>query len=378
MALTYDVIVLGAGGMGSAAAYHAARRGARVLALERFDIPHAFGSSHGLSRIIRFAYWEHPSYVPLVRRAQTLWRDLEQRAGEELLVQTGSIDAAAPGTRPMVGVLDACREFRMAHEVLDGAALRARFPGYRLPDAMTAVFQPEGGILRPERCIAAHVAAARDCGAHIHANERVTRWDARSDRVAVQTDRGTYHARRLVITAGPWLGDVAPSLRPRVAVERQVVAWLKPSRPELFAPERFPVFYLHGDDGSYYGFADLDGRGFKIGKYHHRRELVHPDAVNRHCSAEDLAVLLDATRRYFPDAEGAVADTSTCLFTNTPDEHFLLDVLPDAPAVSIAGGCSGHGFKFCSVVGEILADLALDGGTRHDISLFALRRFDQE
>ncbi len=370
----YDIIVVGVGGMGSAAVFHAAHRGARVLGLEQFEIPHDKGSSHGLTRIIRLAYWEDPAYVPLLRRAYELWRDLEQRSREPLLVITGSVDAGPRDGQPIRGALEACRRFDLAHETLDSSALHLKFPGYRLPDSLVAVYQPDGGFLFSERCITAHVNAARNLGAIVHTGERVERWEAVSDGVVIQTDRSTYMTGRLIVTAGPWAGKAVGPLAPLLNVERQVVLWVTPRRAEHFLPEKFPVFYLHADEGSFYGLPALPDHGFKIGRYHHLQQIVDPDAVDRVCRAEDEAVLRQAIRRYFPDADGATVAMKTCLFTNTADEHFIIDVLPGQPRVSVAAGFSGHGYKFCSVVGEILADLALDGSTRHDISLFALSK----
>jgi sarcosine oxidase len=374
---SYDVIVVGVGGMGSAAVFHAARRGARVLGLERFDIPHERGSSHGLTRIIRLAYWEDPAYVPLLRRAYELWRELERIAGASLLVTTGSIDAGAPDGRPIRGALEACARFDLRHDVLDSAALHRRHPGYRLPPNLVAVFQPDGGYLLSERCIAAHVNAATERGASVHAQEQVIDWEHRADRIVVRTNRSTYDAQRLIVTAGPWAGTLVGAMRRYLTVERQVVLWLKPHVPEYFTPDRFPVFYLHGDEGSFYGLPVFGDRGFKIGKYHHRREIVDPDALPRVADREDERVLRQAVARYFPDADGPTLSLQPCLFTNTADEHFVIDTAPGEPGVVVAAGFSGHGYKFCSVVGEILADLALDGATRHDISLFAVGRLTE-
>ena len=370
----YDVIVVGSGGMGSAAAYHLAMRGAKVLALEQFDIPHDLGSSHGLSRIIRLAYWEHPDYVPLVRRAYDLWRELETAANESLLVVTGSIDAGPPGSANVTGARAACATFDLRYDELDSAALSARFPGYQLPADAVAIYQPDGGFLRPEACITAHVALARRRGADIRERERVLGWHAGDGSVRVRTATGEHTASRLVVTAGAWTGALLQQVAPALAPERQVMLWTAPLQPALFQVGAFPVFYMNVAEGPFYGFPSHDDRGFKIGKYHHRHERVDPDAMDRACHAEDEAVLRDAVRRYFPEANGPTLAMKTCLFTNTPDEHFVIDRLPHAPNVALAAGFSGHGFKFCSVVGEILADLALDGGTRHDLSLFALRR----
>jgi sarcosine oxidase len=371
--VTLDAIVLGVGGMGSAAVYHLARRGLRVLGIEQFGIPHDRGSSHGESRIIRLAYWEHPVYVPLVGRAYDLWRDLERVAGEPLLIETGSIDAGPAESRMVAGALAACRTNRLEHERLDSVALSRRFPGYRLPAHHVAVFQPNGGILHPERCIVAHVNAARVLGASIHTQEQVIEWMPTDGGARVITDRRRYESAHLVITAGPWLPAVVPALAPQLQVERQVVLWTQPLRPDLFTRDRFPVFYVDTPHGPFYGFPADPVHGFKIGKYHHRRQPADPDSLDRACSAEDEATLREGVAHYFPDANGRTLATSACLFTNTRDEHFVIDRLPGHSQVLIAGGFSGHGFKFCSVVGEMLADLVLDRSRRR-LDLFALDR----
>lgn len=370
----YDVIVAGVGGMGSAAAYHAAARGARVLGLEQFDIPNDRGSSHGLSRIIRLAYWEHADYVPLVRRAYDLWLELETAARERLLVVTGSIDAGPAAGANVTGARAACQRFSLPYDELESAALTARFPGYRLPADALAIYQPDGGLLHPERCITAHVDLARRHGADVRDREQVLGWDDVDGGVRVRTTRETYEGARLILTAGPWTAPLVRHTASLLSPERQVMLWTQPVRPEWFQAGAFPVFYINVGEGPFYGFPIHDGHGFKIGKYHHRREVVDPDTMDRVCSPEDEAVLRDGIRRYFPDADGPTLAMKTCLFTNTPDEHFVIDRLESSPRVSIAAGFSGHGFKFCSVVGEILADLALDGGTRHDIALFSLAR----
>ena len=376
-ARSFDAVVIGVGGMGSAALYHLARRGQRVLGLERFDIPHDLGSSHGLTRIIRLAYYEHPSYVPLLRRAYTLWRELEALAGEPLLHLTGSIDAGPPGGPVFEGSRRSCLLHALPHEVLTAADLARRYPGYALPADTLAVLQPEGGYLRPERCVVAHVQGALDLGAEVHGRERVLGWDGGGAAGAfrVRSDRGAYAARRLVVTAGPWAAALVPALDGLAVPERQVVAWFQPHRPELFAPARFPVFNLAVPEGRYYGFPVSQVPGFKVGRYHHLEETVDPDAVDRTGSLRDEAVLRAFAERYFPAGAGPTLALRTCLFTNSPDEHFLIDRHPDAPEVVVAAGFSGHGFKFCSVVGEILADLTVDGQTRHDVDLFRLARF---
>jgi sarcosine oxidase len=377
--MRYDAIVAGVGGMGSATLFELARRGLKVLGLEQFDIPHALGSSHGHSRIIRLAYAEHPGYVPLLRRAYALWRELERASGERLLLITGGIDAGAEGSATVRGSLASCALHNLPHEQLDAAAIARRYPGYRLPEDMVGVYQPDAGMLDPERCVVAHAAAARALGAEVRTGERVTHWHAEDGGVRVETNQGVYRSRKLVITAGPWARSLVPSLNELAVPERQVVLWTEPLVPAHFSASAFPVFNMAAPEGRYYGYPAHDGHGFKIGKYHHRSERVDdPDHMDRESHAEDEAVLRAGVRRYFPDADGPTLALQTCLFTNSPDEHFILDVLPGASDVAVAAGFSGHGFKFCSVVGEIMADLALDGATRHDVSMFRLDRFQRQ
>lgn len=371
----FDAIVLGVGGMGSAAAFHLARRGKRVLGLERFDIPHAMGSSHGLTRIIRLAYFEHPSYVPLLRRAYELWRDLQTLAGEQLLFITGGIDAGPPGGRCFEGSRHSCELHGLPHELLDAASVNRRFPGYHLAAEMMAVFQPEAGFLLSERCIVAHVVAAQANGAEIQAREKALAWEPRDGGVRVETDRGSYQADRLVIAAGSWAASFVPELAGLAVPERQVVAWLQPTEPALFSPERFPVFVLETSEGIYYGLPVFSVPGVKLGRFHHFGEIAEADLIDRECHPRDEALLRDFAAHYFPAAAGPTMALKACMFTNSPDEHFILDLHPDYPQVAIAAGFSGHGYKFCSVVGEIMADLAIDGETRHDIDLFRLARF---
>jgi len=371
----YDAIVIGIGGMGSAAVYHLARRGKRVLGLEQFDIPHDLGSSHGITRIIRLAYYEHPSYLPLLRRAYELWRDLQAAAGEQLLFLTGSIDAGPPDSQVFDGSRTSCERYGLAHEVLSSAELTRRFPAYRLPQATMAVFQPDGGFLTPERCIVAHIVLAQAAGAEIHAREPVQAWEATSNGVRVRTERGIYEADKLVLSAGAWMAKLAAPLASVAVPERQVLAWFQPTRLDLFKPERFPVFNLLVEEGRYYGLPIHGVPGFKLGRYRHLDETVDPDQVDRACYPRDEAVLRGFAERYFPEGAGPTMGLRACMFTNTPDGHFILDLHPNHPQVCIASPCSGHGFKFCSVVGEVMADLAEHGATRHDIGMFRLARF---
>jgi len=371
----YDVIVIGVGGVGSAATYYLARRGKRVLGLERFDIPHTMGSSHGHTRIIRLAYYEHPSYVHLLRRSYELWRDIQKRSKEQLLHITGSIDAGPENSWVFQGSWQSCKIHDLPHEVLDGTELRQRFPGYRFPREIMSVLQPEGGFLKPERCIVSYVMGALASGAEIHGREQVLDWQPYAGGVRVRTDRGTYEADRLVITAGAWASTQLPILQHLAIPERQALAWLQPYNPDLFLPENFPVFNVLVEEGRYYGFPIYSVPGFKFGRYHHLQENVDPDTIDREPNAADDAILRQFAERYFPEGAGHTMSMAICMFTNTPDSHFLMDEHPEYPQVVFASPCSGHGFKFVSVLGEIMADLADRGETRHDIDLFRLKRF---
>jgi sarcosine oxidase len=368
----FDAIVVGVGGMGSAVLYHLARRGRSALGLERFDVPNELGSSHGITRIIRLAYYEHPSYVPLLRRSYELWRELETAAGEQLLHITGSLDAGPPGSFVFEGSRCSCEEHGLEHEVMGAAEVARRFPAYRLPAETLALFQPEGGFLLPERCIVAHVELAQAFGAVVQARERVLGWEPTEDGVSVTSDRGVYEAERLVLTAGAWLGGLAGL---PVVAERQVLAWLQPLQPRLFAPECFPVFNLMVEEGRYYGFPVFGIPGFKFGRYHHLEERGDPDVLDREPRRGDEAVLRAFASRYFPDGAGPTLTLKACLFENTPDEHFLLGLHPEHDQVVVAGGGSGHGFKFASVIGEIAAELAVGEAPRLDIGLLRPQRF---
>jgi sarcosine oxidase len=372
--VTYDVAVVGLGAMGSAAAAHLAARGLRVLGLERFQLGHDRGSSHGLTRIIRLAYFEGPAYVPLLRRAFELWRELERGAGERLLHVTGALDVGRDGSRVFEGSLRSCREHALRHELLDAATLARRFPGWRpAPDAR-AVFQPDGGFLLPERCIAAYAASAAAAGADLRCGERLLEWRAGGGRVRLRTDRGRYEAGQLVLAAGAWMGELVPALAPLLAPERQVLGWFAVADPSRFAPERFPVFVMDADEGQFYGFPEFGVTGLKIGKYHHLDEPADPDELDRTCRPRDEAALRAAVARYFPAADRELLRHAACLFTNTADEHFVIDRAPGAPEVLLVSPCSGHGFKFASVVGEIVADLVESDATRHEIGIFRLGR----
>jgi sarcosine oxidase len=375
--MEYEVIVAGVGGMGSATVAELASRGVKVLGLDRASIPNESGSSHGVTRIIRLAYMEDPRYVPLLRRAYVRWRELEARLGERVLVICGGVDAGPPDGPTVAGSLESCRVHDLEHEILEARDLTSRFPGFRVPADFMAVYQPDGGFVLSERAIAGFAGLALADGADLRGHEPLIRWEPEGSGVVVTSTRGRYRARRLVLCAGAWVGSLVPSLAGLAVPERQVLRWSRTLRPERYAVGSFPVFILDAPEGRFYGFPEFGIPGFKLGLYHHRGQIADPDTMERSAfEPEDEAVLQAGTRRYFPDADGPTLSLKTCLFTNTPDEHFIIDRLPETPAVVVVSPCSGHGFKFSSVIGEIAADLALEGGTDHDIAMFAIDRFE--
>jgi len=372
----YDAVVLGLGGMGSAAAYHLARRGGRVLGLDRHPPAHDQGASHGRSRIIREAYWEHPSYVPLVRRAYELWADLEGASGRSLLLTTGGINIGGADGALIRGALESARVHHLAHEVLDGAAIRHRFPVFAPSDDMVGVYEPRAGVLFPEDCVRAHLEQAARAGAELHHEEPVLAWSASPGGVEVETPRGRYQADRLVIAAGPWAPQVLADLNLPLVIERQVIAWFRPAaQAEAFEPARCPVYIWQTNSRFYYGFPQLGGGGVKIAE-HASGNPTTADTIRREITPDEIEKLRRGfVAPYMPAANGEVMATGTCMYAMTPDGHFVLDHHPRYPNVVIACGFSGHGFKFAPVVGEILAELALEQTTGHEISLFGAGRF---
>ena len=372
---TYDVIVVGLGGMGSSCAFQLARRGLRVLGLDRFSPGHVLGSSHGINRIIRKPYYENSLYVPLVLRAYELLRDLEKLSGTKILHVTGGIDAGPSDSRTFLGAAEACRIHGLAHEILDRDQLNKKFGAFELPAGTMAVYSPDSGFVLSEQAIDVHLKLASEFGAELHHGEPVMGWEPTAAGVRVRTRVGSYDGRHLVMAARSWVGGLVPGLRSIAVPERQVVGWFEPKAPDLFKIGNFPVFTMKTDQGEFYGFPEYGRPGLKIGRHRHHHESTDPDVVDREIHASDEAMLRDAIHRYLPRASGPMTHAAVCLYTNTPDEDFLIDRLPDCPQVVLLSPCSGHGYKFCSVVGEIAADLVTSGESRLDIGFLSLGRF---
>lgn len=374
MAESYDVIVLGLGAMGSAAAHSLVRRGLRVLGIEQFDIAHDRGSSHGRSRVIRKAYFEDSRYVPMLHRVYDLWRELEQSTNVELMRLNGCLNIGPADHACVLGARSSAEQHGLAHEVLDAAEIHRRWPGLRPGDDDIGIYETEAGFLIPERAVRLQVDLARAGGAVIHTGEVVRAWSATSSGVRVETDGECYVGGHLVITAGAWLATVAAELDLPLRVERQVQTWFEPKVEGVFRAERMPAFIHFLGEPAYYGIPMREAEGIKVAR-HHGGQITSADAIDRQLTAEDEADVRTYLARHLPDADGPLLDAKVCMYTNTPDDHFIIDRHPQFPNVLIAGGFSGHGFKFSPLVGEILADLAIRSATDEAIELFSLRRF---
>jgi sarcosine oxidase len=376
--MAYDVIVLGLGAMGSATAQHLAERGKRVLGIEQFTAAHDQGSSHGGSRMIRQAYFESPDYIPLVLRAYELWRRTERDTGADLLHITGGLNIGSRDGDLVKRTIAASQRHSIPFEVLEGRAIRSRFPVIHPHPGDAAVYEKNAGYLFPEECIRAQLALASRAGAGLAFEERVLSWSAEADHVEVRTSKGSYSAGNLVITAGPWANAALRGIFP-LRVTRQVMAWIQPTTGVTpFLPERFPVFLCDDLEGGFpgYGFPAMDGPAGGIKAAIHGSEVVcTPETVDRDIHEADVRRIIDRLKVRMPALAGEVVRAKTCLYTMTPDEHFVIGRHPEFASCSVACGFSGHGFKFASVLGEILADLATEGSTSHEIGLFSPLRF---
>ncbi len=372
-----DVVVVGLGAMGSAALNALAHRGARVLGIERFAPGHDKGSSHGGTRVIRLGYFEHPSYVPLLRRTYELWRELEAASGQALLHVTGIAEIGAPDGTVVAGTLLASRTHGLPHEVLNAKALMERFPAFRIPPDFIGVVQPDGGFVAVEPAIEAQLALAKTAGAEVLTGTAVGSIAPRRNGVSISVGGRSIDAGTAIVSSGPWVKRLLPDLPVQIRVTRQVMAWFQPINADAapFAAGRFPVFVLESRHGVHYGFPPQGTDGVKVAKHHHRDEAVDPDRHERAISAGDEALIRSALADHIPAANGKLLAAKTCLYTMTPDGDFIIDRMPGAPNIIVASPCSGHGFKFAPVIGEILADLATAGTTQHDISRFQIGRF---
>lgn len=370
MATAYDAIVVGLGAMGSATVYELAKRGQKVLGIDMFQPGHVNGSSHGHHRLIRKSSFRDDGYVPLAARAFELWDELEQTTGRDLLRIIGEVRLAYPraeGDWLSNGMV----------EQLDEQSLGERFPGFRMHEGMIATYEADAGFLRPEACIEAHLELAAQHGADLHYGEEVTGWLQNGNSVQVTTSNDSYTTGQLAITTGPWATELLADLNLPVSIMRIVNGYFEPSRPDWWTAEQgAPDFLLGVPEGSYYGMPSIDGIGLKIGR-HENGEITTARTIRRTVDDSEIDMLRNVLDLYMPGASGKVIQSVTCMYTNSVDDDFIIDRHPDHENVVIGCGFSGRGFKFSGVVGEILADLLLDGQTRHDIGFVSYGRFGQ-
>lgn len=370
----FDVIVLGLGGMGAATACEVARRGQRTLGLEQFSLLHDRGSSHGQTRVIRQAYYEHPDYVPLLRRAYDKWYELEQLSGMRLFVECGVLSLSPPGGEIAAGVTRAAEQHGIDVEPLTAHDVRQRFPEFRIPEDTQGVFEPHAGYLHIEDCWKAHLDAARAAGAALHSHERVVRWQDTGSSVEVETTCGRYEAGSLIITAGPWAGEVLGQLGLPLCVLRKPLLWFEVVEPHRLRRDRFPIYMIETAHGLYYGFPVRDSMGHKLARHDAGLLVTDPLQLDRSQLLEDETDCRRFLETYLPAAAGRLNHHAVCMYTVTPDRHFILDVHPESPRVVIGAGFSGHGYKFASVIGEVLADLSERGKSSLPIGRFQLSR----
>jgi len=376
LATTHDVIVVGLGAHGSAVACELARRGYRVVGIEAFGRAHPLGSSGGLTRIIRTAYWEQPRYVPLLLRSWSLWRELEAETGVRLLTQTGGLYVGPRDGAQFAGALASARTHGLQHVLLDEKELRDGWPMFSTDPGSVGIFDELAGVLSADRAISAALDLAQRAGAELRFDERVREWALDGDGVIVRTDRGRHVAGRLVIAAGPWTAKLLPELESILSVERVPMFWFQPSDMRTLAGRELPIYLIDTGsfDGQFYGFPHVPGQGLKIAR-HHSGVPADPDALDRTTTRDEEDRIRRFVQRYMPWVDGPLMQAVVCMYTNTPDGHFMIGTYRADARVVFASACSGHGFKFAPVIGEMLADLTISGTTAHDVSFLLSDRF---
>jgi sarcosine oxidase len=380
----YDVIVLGVGSMGSSTCYQLAKKGYKVLGLEQFDIPHELGSHSGQSRLIRKAYGEASDYVPLLERAYENWKTLESETGYQVYHKTGLVYFGAKNDTFLETVKKSSAEYKIPVNNLSAKKCKRKYPQFELPSDFERLEEPDAGLLTPERSILLFVQQALFNGAVIRTKEKALEWKRENGTITVKTNKGTYQTKKLIITAGAWAGKMIPNLSQNFKVTRQALAWVQPKKWEDFELNKFPCWNLLHNGYDFYGFPILPvGKfggplGMKLALHYPGGDVTDPDLVNRNTKESDESVLIDFLNKFIPDGYKNTLEMKTCLYTNTPDENFIVDYLPGFDKdVTIAAGFSGHGFKFASVIGEIMADLTFSGKTKIPIGFLNAQRFNK-
>lgn len=374
MAETFDCIVLGVGGYGSGALYHLAKRGLKVLGLEQFGVAHDRGSSHGESRIIRKAYIEHPDYVPLVTTAYEMWDELEAESSRDLFRRTGLIVVGRPDSEAITGTRLAAELHHLPIETVELSEAGRRFAGFRFPDASAAMYDPDAGYLEVELCVETHVDCAMARGAVCRMGEAAKGWSSDGRQIRVQTSRGEYRAASLVVTAGPWTREVLADLSIPLSVVRKPVFWHRVDSRDYDLSAGAPTFYFEREGGVFYGFPSIDGETIKVAQHSGGKPVGNPLTLDREVQLEDTEPVAQFLAECLPGVCPRPQRHSVCMYTLTPDHHFIIDKHPHYDNVVIGGGFSGHGFKFTTVLGEALADLAAEGHTEHPIEFLSIRR----
>jgi sarcosine oxidase len=372
--MPYDVIVLGVGGFGSGAFYHCARRGLRVLGLERFGVAHDLGSSHGETRIIRKAYFEHPHYVPLLIRAYELWRELEAEADRSLLHLCGLMLAGPPEGEAVGGARLSARLHHLNLEDFSVHEARERFPGFQFRDEFEAVYEPEAGYLEVENCVRTHIERASAAGAELRTNETVIGWKSDGRTVRVTTDRGEYNAASLIVTAGAWASQILADLHIPFEILRKPLFWHSVSSADYDVSRGAPAYLYELPEGCFYGFPSLDGKILKVAEHSGGTPVANPLEVDRGIHEPDITAIRKFLKEALPGVRPEPVRHSVCMYTMTPDRHFIVDRHPEFANVAIGAGFSGHGFKFTSALGESLADLATKEETSLPIEFLSLNR----
>lgn len=371
----FDVAVIGCGGMGSASLFHLAKRGIKVCGIEQYGIAHNLGSSHGDTRIIRKAYFEHPDYMPLLNRTYELWDDLTQETGKKLMVQNGLIVGGKPDSDTITNLELCYQEHSEPHECWTSVETKKHFPEFRIPDDSIVFYDPFGGFLYVETCVESHLMAAKKLGAKLFINEKVLQWKKDGKNYCIDTTSGKIFANHLVITMGAWSNTFLNQLGIQLEIWRKEVYWFNGGDNTAFRPDQFPVYLFETNYGIFYGFPLINEKGLKIAEHSKPNRIDSPDLVNQNTALLDQEDIVDFLTEYLPKAGRNRTNYSVCMYSKTLDGHFILDVHPQDPNIVFAAGFSGHGFKFTPIVGEIMADLSSNGTTEYPIDFLRLSRF---
>ncbi|PHS00002.1 MAG: N-methyl-L-tryptophan oxidase [Blastopirellula sp.] len=372
----YDVIVIGAGGVGSAALYHGAAQGLKILGIDRFSPPHNHGSSHGQTRIIRMAYFEHPDYVPLLKQAYAGWKHLEQLSGQQLYHEVGLLEVGPVDGIVIPGVLRSSKEHDLPLDQFTTHEAQRQFPGFDFPENHTVLFEQQAGYLMVEDCIASYLAAAQQQGAKLNCEESLVSWKPHQGEVEVVTDKQTYRCSKLIITTGAWTSSFTGNCQLPLTLLRKHLYWYRSDSKNYLASQGCPVFFYEDQGRFFYGFPELQpGTGVKVSEHSGGDPLSDPSVLDPSQNQEDRLAVEAFLKKSLPQVSRDLVQHAACMYTMTPDENFIVDVHPECADVVLAAGLSGHGFKFASVLGQMLIELSATGNTSLPIDFLSIKRF---